>query len=71
MNPKNDQKKSSKEIRTSRRNFLKKAAYSAPTIVAMGYLTRPTSAMASNIDDRNGPGGGFGGNGFGQGGIYR
>ena len=31
----------------SRRNFLKKAAYVAPTIVALGSITKPTSAAAS------------------------
>ena len=46
MNPNNDQKNRSRDIKTSRRNFLKKAAYSAPTIVAMGGLLRPTQAKA-------------------------
>jgi len=32
---------------SSRRGFLKKAAYAAPTIVALGALTKPTEAEAS------------------------
>ncbi len=30
----------------SRRQFLKKAAYSAPAIVSLGYMIRPSSAFA-------------------------
>ena len=33
----------------SRRNFLKKAAYSAPAIIAMGALTAPVTAQASTF----------------------
>ena len=39
--------KKEQEMR-SRRHFLKKAAYAAPSIVALGYLARPTSAMADS-----------------------
>ena len=31
----------------SRRSFLKKAAYVAPTIIALGSITKPVSAAAS------------------------
>lgn len=33
----------------SRRNFLKKAAYAAPAVIALGTLTAPVSAQASLI----------------------
>lgn len=33
----------------SRRNFLKKAVYAAPAVVALGALTAPMSAQASLI----------------------
>ncbi len=29
-----------------RRTFLKKAAYAAPTLIALGFLTRPKKAQA-------------------------
>ena len=35
------------ETTKSRRNFLKKAAYVAPTIIGLGGLTLPVSAGAS------------------------
>ena len=31
---------------TSRRSFIKKAAYVAPTLIALGTLTRPSDAKA-------------------------
>lgn len=34
------------ETKKDRRTFLKKAIYSAPTIVALGYLSNPTNAFA-------------------------
>ncbi len=41
----------------SRRHFLKKTMYAAPSIVALGYLARPTNARADGSDavsnDRN------------------
>ena len=33
----------------SRRSFLKKAAYAAPTIVALGALTKPTPSKATDF----------------------
>lgn len=35
-------------IEKERRSFLKKAAYSAPTLVTLGYLSRPTSVFAES-----------------------
>ena len=35
-------------VEKERRSFLKKAAYSAPTLVTLGYLSRPTSAFAES-----------------------
>lgn len=63
-----DQNESSKEISMSRRKFLKKTGYAAPSLVVLGSLTRPSVAFGS--DTNTGPGGGFGGgngNGFGGG----
>ncbi len=37
----------------SRRRFLKKAAYAAPKIVALGYLTRPLKGLADGSDAIN------------------
>jgi hypothetical protein len=42
---------------TSRRQFLKKAAYTAPSLLILGQLIEPTIAMAG----KSGPGGGVGG----------
>ena len=42
------------EAKISRRGFLKKAAYSAPVLVALGQLVKPTSICA---DPSGGPGG--------------
>ncbi len=39
------------ENKNSRRSFLKKAAYAAPAIVALGSITKPTNAMASCISN--------------------
>jgi hypothetical protein len=33
----------------SRRNFLKKAAYAVPTVIALGQITNPTTAAASFV----------------------
>ena len=35
-----------KHVNNARRGFLKSAAYAAPTIVALGALTKPTDAKA-------------------------
>ena len=34
---------------SSRRSFMKKAVYVAPTLLALGALTRPTDAKAANF----------------------
>ncbi len=39
----------------SRRAFMKKAAYAAPTLVALGALTRPTDAKAGFGKPPSGP----------------
>ena len=39
----------------SRRTFMKKAAYAAPTLVALGALTRPTDAKAGVDKPPSGP----------------
>jgi len=39
----------------SRRSFMKKAAYAAPTLVALGTLTRPTDAKAGFNKPPSGP----------------
>jgi len=36
---------------SSRRHFLKKAAYAAPTIMVLGHLARPTNARADGSGD--------------------
>jgi len=43
--------KQEKEVLESRRSFMKKAAYAAPTLVAFGTLSRPTDAKAG-LEDR-------------------
>ena len=39
----------------SRRTFIKKAVYAAPTLVALGALTRPTDAKAGFGKPPSGP----------------
>jgi len=39
----------------SRRNFIKKAAYAAPTLLALGALTRPIDAKAGFDNPPSGP----------------
>jgi len=57
-----NRKNTNKESLESRRKFLKKTVYSAPSLIVLGNLVYPTIAGASTtIDDRDGPGGGFGG----------
>lgn len=36
------------QMQKERRSFLKKAAYSAPALIVMGQLARPTSAHAES-----------------------
>ena len=46
----------------SRRSFLKKAAYSAPVLMVMGQLAKPTFAKADGVGSTaNGPAGPPGG----------
>ena len=40
---------------SSRRTFIKKAAYAAPTLLALGALTRPTDAKAGFGKPPSGP----------------
>jgi len=47
--------KKEKEELQSRRSFMKKAAYAAPTLVALGTLTRPTEAKAGFGKPPSGP----------------
>ena len=42
----NDNKSKIIETNNSRRLFIKKAVYVAPTLIALGTLVRPTSAKA-------------------------
>jgi len=46
-------KKQALSVNTERRGFLKKTAYAAPTIMALGHLARPTNAMAESIQAIN------------------
>lgn len=39
------------EFRNERRSFLKKAAYSAPALIAMGQLVKPVSIHAESVID--------------------
>jgi len=43
------------EVVESRRTFIKKAAYAAPTLLALGSLTRPTDAKAGFGKPPSGP----------------
>jgi len=43
----------SEKSTTARRTFLKKAVYAAPTLVTLGYLTRPTNTQAGLGDAGN------------------
>ena len=50
-------KETKKEVQSvnSRRDFIKKAAYVAPTLIALGALTRPTDAKAGFGKPPSGP----------------
>jgi len=48
-------KKQEQEGLESRRSFIKKAAYAAPTLVALGTLMRPTEAKAGFGKPPSGP----------------
>jgi len=51
----NTTKNTPKEKQVSRRTFIKKAAYIAPTLIALGSLTRPTDAEAGFGPPPSGP----------------
>ena len=36
-------------VNDARRDFLKRAAYAAPTVVALGALTKPTESEAGSL----------------------
>ena len=44
-----------KKEETSRRDFIKKAAYAAPTLIALGGLLHPTDAKAGFGKPPSGP----------------
>ena len=78
-----DNKETNENIKNGRRKFLKKAVYSVPTVIGMGYLIQPTEAHAGHgyggYQGRGrghgydqGPGKGPGqGNGYGHNGNHR
>lgn len=43
---------------SSRRKFLKKAIYTAPTLIVLGQLVKPTSVHADRTGGPDGPPGG-------------
>lgn len=50
LDPKEKHKDKKDAIQKERRSFLKKAAYSAPGLIVLGQLARPTKAQAeSNV----------------------
>lgn len=53
MDSKKDQNTSKNKdtVEKKRRSFLKKAVYSAPKLVILGYLSRPTSASAEYVNE--------------------
>ena len=51
----NKEKLSEKNVNDERRSFLKKAVYAAPTIVALGALTKPTESKAGFGKPPSGP----------------
>ena len=49
------QKQSNTTMTTTRRDFLKKAVYAAPTVVALGALMKPTETEAGFGKPPSGP----------------
>ena len=49
FNPKENHKDIKDDIQKERRSFLKKAAYTAPALIVLGQLTRPTTAEANKF----------------------
>ena len=48
-----------KQTEISRRSFLKRSAYSAPVLMAMGQLAKPTLTHADGTGGPEGPPGGW------------
>ncbi len=48
-----------KQTEISRRSFLKRSAYSAPVLIAMGQLAKPTLTHADSTGGPKGPPGGW------------
>mgnify|MGYP006955158180 CR=1 FL=1 len=46
VDPKDKQTRAKNKMQKERRNFLKKTAYAAPSLIVLGQLTRPTTAKA-------------------------
>ena len=44
---------SQKNIQSGRRKFLKKAAYSAPTVISLGYLSKPLAVRGDSGESMN------------------
>lgn len=54
-NSKKNQNTSKDIIKNNRRSFLKKAVYTAPSLLALGSLARPTPSQAGESQIANGP----------------
>ena len=46
VDPKDKQTKAKNKMQKERRNFLKKTAYAAPSLIVLGQLARPNRAKA-------------------------
>ncbi len=58
MNSNKNQKTSKDTIKNNRRSFLKKAVYTAPSLLVLGSLVRPTTSHAADGSGLpNGPSG--------------
>lgn len=55
LHPKENHKEEKDKMQKERRSFLKKTAYAAPALIALGQLARPTQSMAADSWDP-GPG---------------
>jgi hypothetical protein len=51
IDPREKQEHQKNKVQKERRDFLKKAAYAAPTLVIMGQLVNPTGAKAWDTGD--------------------
>lgn len=59
MDSNKNQKTSKDTIKSNRRSFLKKAVYTAPSLLVLGSLTRPTPSQAGESQISNGPDNGW------------